>query len=203
MGQQSKKVDAYIAKAAPFAQEILMHLRAVVHKACPGAEEEIKWSFPHFMYKGMLCSMAAFRQHCAFGFWKGSVMKDPHHVMQKKNRTAMGHFDRITSLADLPSDKILTSYIREAMKLNDEGVGILHRSGDRGHKKLVVPSYFMKALKKNTAALKTFEGFSNTNKKDYVEWITEARTDATREKRMATAIEWMAEGKIRNWKYAK
>lgn len=197
------KFDAYIAKSAPFAQPILIHLRAIVHQGCPDVEEVIKWGFPNFEYKGILCSIAAFKQHCSFGFWKGSIMSDPKGVMTRTGKTAMGHFDRLTSVSDLPSDKILLSYIKEAMKLNDEEVKLPQRSKPKGEKALKVPPYFIKELKKNKAALKTFDGFSYSNKKDYVEWLEEAKTDATREKRMETAIEWMAEGKIRNWKYVR
>ncbi len=203
MGKENLKVDAYIAKAAPFAQPILQHLRELVHDGCTEVTETIKWGFPHFEYKGILCSMASFKQHCAFSFWKGSIMSDPKHVMKQAGRTSMGHFDRITSLTDLPSDKILLAYIKEAAKLNDEEVKVPQQSKPKAEKKLTVPSYFLNELKKNKAALKTFEGFSYSNKKDYVEWIEEAKTDATRTKRMETTIEWLAEGKVRNWKYMK
>ena len=203
MSKKSPKIDAYIAKSAPFAQPILIRLREVVHRGCPEAEETMKWGFPHFEYKGILCSMAAFKQHCAFGFWKGSIMSDPKGVMTQTGRTSMGHFDRITSVSDLPSDKILLSYIKEAMKLNDEDVKLPQRAKPKAEKVLKVSAYFLKELKKNKAALKTFESFSPSNKKDYVEWVDEAKTDATRVKRMATALEWMAEGKIRNWKYVR
>jgi len=203
MSKKSPKIDAYIAKSAPFAQPILIRLREVVHRGCPEAEETMKWGFPHFEYKGILCSMAAFKQHCAFGFWKGSIMSDPKGVMTQTGRTSMGHFDRITSVSDLPSDKILLSYIKEAMKLNDEDVKLPQRAKPKAEKALKVSAYFLKELKKNKAALKTFESFSRSNKKDYVEWVDEAKTDATRDKRMETALEWMAEGKIRNWKYVK
>jgi uncharacterized protein YdeI (YjbR/CyaY-like superfamily) len=203
MGKENPKIDAYIGKSAPFAKPILQHLREIIHLGCPEVVETIKWGFPHFEYKGILCSVAAFKQHCAFGFWKGAIMRDPKGVMAQTGRTSMGHFDRITSLSDLPPDKVLLSYIKEAMKLNDDEVKLPQRSKPVVEKILKVPPYFLKELKKNKAALKTFESFSYSNKKDYVEWTEEAKTDATREKRLATAIEWMAEGKIRNWKYVR
>ncbi len=197
------KFDAYIAKAAPFAQPILIHLRQVVHRGCPEVAEVIKWGFPNFEYNGILCSMAGFKQHCSLGFWKGSIMSDPKGVMTKTGKTAMGHFDRITSVSDLPSDKVLLSYIKEAMKLNDEEVKLPQRSKSKVEKVLKVSPYFLKELKKNKAAFKNFEGFSYSNKKEYVEWVDEAKTDPTRETRIKTAIEWMAKGKIRNWKYVR
>ncbi len=203
MPTKDKRVDAYIAKSADFAKPILGHLRELVHKACPNVEEKMKWSFPHFDYKGMMCSMAAFKEHCAFGFWKASLMKDSSKFSQV-GETAMGHLGKIRSLDDLPADKILLGYIKEAVKLNEDGVKLPSKPKSSTEKKaLVVPEYFMKSLSKNARALKTFEGFSYSNKKEYTEWITDAKTEETRKKRMATALEWMAEGKIRNWKYVK
>lgn len=124
MDKQDPRIDAYIRNAKPFAQPILKHLRELVHKACPDVEETLKWGFPHFMYQGILCSMASFQKHAAFGFWKGSLMKDPHGVMDKKRGQAMGQFCRVASLDDLPSDKVLLKYIEEAMQLNEEGVKV-------------------------------------------------------------------------------
>ena len=203
MAPKDKRVDAYIATSADFAQPILTHLRELVHAAVPDVEETMKWSFPHFDYHGILCSMAAFKQHCSFGFWKASIMFDPHKIFGRLNETAMGNFGRITNLKDLPSDKILISYIKEAAKLNKDGVKLSTKPKTTEKKSLKVPGYFMAALKKNKKARSTFESFSYSNKKDYVEWITEAKGEETRTKRLATAIEWMSEGKVRNWKYIK
>lgn len=203
MGKRDKKVDAYIAKSESFANPILSHLRDLVHKACLEVEESIKWGFPHYSYKGIMCSMAAFKNHCSFGFWKGVVMKDPHKVMTIVGKTSMGSFDRITSMKDLPSDMILLQYIREAIRLNEEDVSLPARTKPKATRPAEAPDYFMKALKSNKNALATFKGFSNSNKKEYIEWVTSARTDETRESRMETAVDWMSEGKIRNWKYAK
>jgi uncharacterized protein YdeI (YjbR/CyaY-like superfamily) len=201
MGKRDKKIDAYIEKAQPFARPILNHLRELVHKACPGTEEKMKWSFPHFDYKGqMMCSMAGFKQHCVFGFWKASLMKDKSLVAMAKTEVAMGHLGRITSLKDLPPDKVLKGYIKEAMKLNDEGVKLPARAKTPSAP-VVVPPELTAALKKNKTAWETFEAFSNSHKKEYIQWITEAKTESTREKRLEQAIEMMAEGKNRNWKY--
>jgi len=204
MPKTDPRIDAYIEKSADFAKPVLKHLRALTHKACPGVEETMKWSFPHFDYKGsILCSMASFKQHCAFGFWKASIMKDPEDVLQLVGRTAMGHLDRIESLKDLPSDKILIAYIKEAAKLNEDDIKLPPKKKSTDKKELIVPNDLSAALKKNKKASATFDAFSYSNKKDYVEWITEAKTDATRETRLDTAIEWMSEGKNRNWKYQK
>jgi len=201
MGKKDKRVDGYIAKSAGFAKPILEHLRQLVHKTCPDVEETMKWGFPHFMYKGMLCSMASFKQHCAFTLWKASVMADSKNLLDIVGKTSMGHFGRLTSPGDLPSDSIVAAYIKEGMRLNDEGVKPPVKSRTPGKKTLKVPQDFKKALGGNKKALETFEGFSYTNKKEYVEWITEAKTDETRAKRLATSVEWLSKGKVRNWKY--
>jgi len=204
MPKTDPRIDAYIKKSADFAKPVLNHLRSLVHKACLGVEETMKWSFPHFEYKGaILCSMASFKQHCAFGFWKASIMKDPEKVLQLMGKTAMGQLDRIESLKDLPADKILIAYIKEAAKLNEDEIKLPQKKKSGDKKELIVPDVLRAALKKNKKAAVTFDAFSYSNKKDYVEWITEAKTDATRETRLDTAIEWMSEGKNRNWKYQK
>jgi uncharacterized protein YdeI (YjbR/CyaY-like superfamily) len=204
MGKRDKRIDVYIAKSAPFAQPILNHLRDLVHTACPDVEETMKWSFPHFDYAGeILCSMASFKKHCSFGFWKASLLSDPEGLLEVVGKTSMGSLGQITSLSDLPSDRILIKYTREAAKLNKEGVKVPSKAKTPVKKELQVPDYFMKAISKNKKALKTFEGFSNTNKKEYVEWVDGAKTEETKEKRLETAVEWMADGKIRHWKYVK
>jgi len=204
MATKEKKIDAYIAKSADFAKPILLHIRELVHKACPDVEEKMKWSFPHFDYKGeMMCSMAAFKQHAAFGFWKAALMKDPVLVETARSETAMGHLGRITALKDLPSDKKITAWIKEAMQLTDKGVKLPSKAKTTEKKELVVPDYFIKALAKNKKAKQVFENFAYSHKKEYLGWITEAKTEETRNKRMETALEWIAEGKGRNWKYER
>jgi uncharacterized protein YdeI (YjbR/CyaY-like superfamily) len=199
--KKDHRIDAYISKSQPFARPILKHLRQLIHDTCSEAEETVKWGFPHFEYKGVLCSMASFKQHCAFGFWKASLMSDPHKIFSQGD-TAMGHLGQIKSLADLPSDKILKEYIKEAVKLNQAGIKLPAKTPS-AEKKLTLPGYFKKALSKSKKALKTFEGFSYSHRKEYIEWITEAKSEETRDKRLVTAIEWMAEGKSRHWKYVK
>lgn len=203
MGKRDGRIDEYISKSADFAKPVLIHLRGLIHKTCPDVEETMKWSFPHFDYEGMLCHMASFKQHCSFGFWKAELMKDKTLMQNAKSESAMGHLGKITSLKDLPSDKKMISYIKEAMKLNDEGVKLPPRGKASQKKDVVVPDYFLKALKKNKTAFNVFDDFSPSHKREYVEWITEAKTEETRSRRIATAIEWMSEGKPRNWKYMK
>jgi uncharacterized protein YdeI (YjbR/CyaY-like superfamily) len=197
MANTDPRVDAYIRKAEPFAQPILAHIRKVVHAACPDVHETMKWSFPHFDYKGMLCSMASFKAHCAFGFWKASLLDGAE--MPRRDREAMGQFGRITSIKDLPDTRTLTRLIKAAAALNDTGVKV--KRTVRRKPPMKVPADFMNAIRKHKAALTTWEQLSPSHKREYVEWVTEAKSEATREKRLATAIEWMAEGKPRNWKY--
>jgi uncharacterized protein YdeI (YjbR/CyaY-like superfamily) len=207
MKKTDKRIDAYISKSAKFAQPILLHFRELVHQACPDIEETIKWGFPHFDFQGMCCSIAAFKEHCTLGFWKANLMKDPQKlfVLLRTEAKAMGHFGKIKSLADLPSDKVLIAYIKEAVKLNKEGINLPPKPKvDASERKpLLVPSFLSNGLKKNKAASSCFNNFSYSQKKEYIDWLTEAKTEATRDKRLAQAIEWIAEGKIRNWKYLR
>jgi uncharacterized protein YdeI (YjbR/CyaY-like superfamily) len=194
------RVDAYIDKSADFAQPVLIHLRELIHKACPDVTETLKWSMPSFEYKGILCGLASFKAHCTFMFWKQSLLETDAFP---KYKTAMGSFGRITSLKDLPSDKVLIGLIHQAMELNEKGIKVPKKAAANGNKELVVPDMLTAALKKNKAARDTFENFPYSCKKEYVQWITEAKTDATRDKRLATTVEWLSEGKRRNWKYEK
>ena len=195
MPKKDPRVDAYIRKSAHFAQPILKHLRSVIHAACPEVEETVKWNMPSFMYKGILCGMAAFKGHCTFGFWKHALVVGE----RDQQNEAMGQFGRITSIADLPSDKILIGYIKKAMQLNDAGIRLPRTVKPK--KELVVPGDLTAALKKNGKAKAAFENFTPSHKREYVEWITEAKRDETRQQRLRTTIEWLAKGKPRNWKY--
>jgi uncharacterized protein YdeI (YjbR/CyaY-like superfamily) len=197
MGKKDDRIDAYIAKSPEFAKPILQHIRAVVHEACPEVEETMKWSSPTFVYKGILCGMGAFKEHCILGFWKGSLILGER---DGKAAEAAGQFGRITKIGDLPSKKVLSGYIKEAMELNENGVKPPARP-QKAPAELVVPDDLAVALRKNAKARATFEGFSPSSKREYLEWITEAKTESTRSRRLETAIEWMAEGKPRNWKY--
>lgn len=200
MASRDPRVDAYIAKSAEFARPILEHLREVVHAACPDAEETIKWGFPHFQYQGLLCHMAAFKGHCAFGFWKGALVFGEGVAAD----TAMGQFGRITGIADLPSKKVLGGYIKKAMALNEDGV----KSPSRSKPKVprpdpIIPDELAAALGENPAARARFDQLSPGHRREYIEWIDEAKTAPTRVRRIETTIQWVSEGKSRNWKYEK
>jgi len=198
MPKKDPRVDAYIAGAPDFAKPILTHIRAVVHAACPEVEETLKWRMPSFLYRGILCGMAAFKQHCTFGFWKGALIVDANG---RRADEAMGQFGRLTSVKDLPAKKVLSAYIHKAMELNESGVTSPKPKKAKAKKELAVPPDLAAALKKNAKARATFEGFSPSHKREYIEWITEAKREETREKRLATTIEWLTAGKPRNWKY--
>ncbi|RYF89494.1 MAG: hypothetical protein EOO03_05930 [Chitinophagaceae bacterium] len=201
MEKYDNRVDAYIAKSADFAKPILIHLRDLVHRAVPEITETMKWSSPFFDYKGPVCQMAAFKQHCSFGFWSASLLTDPHKVLNN-DIIAAGNLGRLTSLADLPADDILIQYIQEAFDLNAKGEKTQIRKHNTGEKKeLVAPDYFLAKLSEDINAMTNFEKFSPSQKKEYVEWVTEAKTDTTRDKRLKTALEWIGEGKTRHWKY--
>lgn len=201
MEQYDNRVDAYIAKSADFAKPILIHLRDLVHSASSELKETMKWSCPFFDHEGPVCQMAAFKNHCAFGFWKAALMEDPYKILNQEPDTA-GSFGRITSLADLPKDEILIQYIQQALSLNLQGIKAAPRIKPQAEKKeLITPIYFTEALDQNLSAKEQFEKFSPSQKKEYITWLEEAKTEATQIKRLNTAIEWISEGKIRHWKY--
>ena len=194
MGHKDPRVDAYIEKAAEFAKPILKEIRARVHEACPGCEETMKWSTPAFDYKGPMCGMAAFKAHCMLGFWKAPLVvggADPY-----------SRYRQIRSVADLPAKKTMAELIRKAMSLNDEGV-VVERAPRTKKAPSHLPPDLAAALQKNKKARTAFDAFSPSHKREYIEWISEAKQDATRQKRLATTLEWLAEGKPRNWKYMK
>lgn len=198
MGAKDKSINAYIEKAQPFAKPILKHLRKLIHEGCPKIEETIKWNFPHFLYDGeILCSMASFKQHCAFGFWKAKLLKDPKNYLGE-NKTnggeAMGNFGRISALADLPADKIILDFIKQAIKLNEEKVKLPSKP-KKTHPPLIIPDYFMEILKRTKNAYSNFEVLSNSHKREYVNWITEAKADETRNRRIKKVLETIAKKK--------
>jgi uncharacterized protein YdeI (YjbR/CyaY-like superfamily) len=197
--KRDPKVDAYIELSAEFARPILRHLRKLVHQGCPAAQEAVKWSMPFFLHQGILCHMAAFKEHCSFGFW-GPGMRALLKKDGLSSTGAMGSLGAITSLNDLPDDKTLLRYIREAVKFKETG-GPARATKPRPPAK--VPADLAAALRKDKKAAANFEKFTAYQRREYVEWITEAKQQETREKRMAIAIEWLAEGKVRNWKYQK
>ena len=202
MSNRSPQVDQVILKAAAFAQPILTHFRDLVHAVCPEVEEKIKWGMPFFVYKDdNLCHMAAFKQHCAIGFWKAKLI-DEKLVATAKTEEAMGHFGKITSLKDLPSDKLLTKWIKAGMQLNDAGIKLTKPPVEK-NKPVEVPADIQKVINKNAKAKKTWIAFSNSHRKEYIQWITEAKTSVTKEKRITTMLQLLEEGNARYWKSAK
>lgn len=200
------RVDAYIEKAAPFAQPVLRHLRKLMHEACPHATESVKWGMPFFVQQGViLANLAAFKQHCAFGFWGTEMKKVLAKNGLQKSDAAMGWMGRLTGLKDLPSDKDLLAYMRHAAELVESGQrtqSIDRQMRPKGRKaEARVPTELGAALKKNKLAAKTFATFSPGRRREYAEWIAEAKRPETKQKRVAQAVKWIAEGKSRNWQY--
>lgn len=191
---KNPKVDEYIANSKEFAQPILKKLRDLVHQAHPDIEETIKWGMPIFEYKGILFNMASFKQHCAFGFWKQKLIKG-----LDGSEDGMGSLGKLKSLKDLPSDEILLMLMKEAILLNEKGIQLPKVAPQK--KELEVPQELIEALEKHTKAKDVFENFSPSHRKEYIMWIAEAKQEATKQKRIAQTIEWLNEGKKRNWKY--
>jgi uncharacterized protein YdeI (YjbR/CyaY-like superfamily) len=201
--RRNLKVDAYVENTADFARPILTHLRTLIHDNCPEVVEAIKWGIPHFDYKGeMMCIFAAHSKHCSFTFWKGSIMSDPR-LKENSNLPAAKRFlGKLTSLADLPSDRELIAFIREAMSLNEQGIRLPRRASEKP-KDVAMPDALAEALDANPEAKAVFDGKSASFRKEYIVWISDAKTDATRQKRLDEALAWIAEGKGRFWKYQK
>lgn len=192
------RIDDYIASKAPFAQPILQQLRALIHEACPEVVETIKWGHPAFEYQGILCGLAGFKHYASLGFWKEKLLREVGHA----DIAVLDAVGKLQSVDQLPSDAAVIQLIQEAMRLNTENIKPTSPARKNPEKKpAVMPDYFTEALQQHPSAQKTFEAFSPSAKRDYVEWLEEAKTEATRTKRLSTAIEWIAEGKQRHWKY--
>jgi uncharacterized protein YdeI (YjbR/CyaY-like superfamily) len=197
------RVDAYIEKAAAFAQPVLMHLRDLVHQACPRVTESVKWGMPFFLQQGIvLCHMAAFKQHCAFGFW-GPEMKKVLAKDGLVTSRAMGSLGRITGMKDLPADRLLLGYLGQAAEFVESGqrTKSIDRKPKSAKPNVRIPLELSAALKKNKLAAKAFAGFSPSCRREYAEWIADAKRPETKAKRLRQAVAWIAEGKSRNWKY--
>ncbi|MEJ5103207.1 YdeI/OmpD-associated family protein [Chryseobacterium sp. MYb328] len=202
MEKYSPKIDSYIEQSQDFAKPILNYIRETVHECCPDAEETMKWSFPHFIYKGKnLCAMASFKQHCTFGFWLEKEMKTMQEITQNIEKNAMFSLGKITRTEDLPSKSQLKKAIKEAMELTDMGVTMKKAAPSKTE--IEIPDYFQSALKAQPKAWDVFEKASPSFRKEYITWIVDAKTEATRNKRMEQALEWIGEGKGRNWKYER
>ncbi|MGV8942593.1 YdeI/OmpD-associated family protein [Thermomonas sp.] len=191
------RIDAYIERAAPFAQPILRQLREAVHEVCPQVVESIRWSMPSFSHAGaILCQIAAFKQHASFGYWK--------HVLvmgEGVERDGMGSYGKMTSISDIPPRERLLADIRKAMKVNEEATKAPAARKTVPKPAAELPAELVAALNKNKAAQATFDAFPPSCRREYIEWITEAKREQTRATRLAQTIEWLAEGKRRNWKY--
>jgi uncharacterized protein YdeI (YjbR/CyaY-like superfamily) len=197
MGKRDPRIDAYIEKSAEFARPILRFIREAVHKGCPDVMETMKWSSPFFTRKGILCNMAAFKEHCSLNFWRGSGF-----ISTSEQREGMGQFGKIRRVKDLPGEKVLVGYVKEAARLDEVGVKPA-RKVSKPKPAATPPDDLIALLRKNKKAAATFENFSPSHQREYVEWITEAKRAETRQQRLAQTIAWLAEGKPRHWKYQR
>lgn len=199
MPSTDPRIDAYIAKSAPFAQPILRHVRELIHAACPEVEETIKWGMPFFEYHGILANMAAFKAHCSVGFWRGKVALGD--AADPDKRDGMGHLGKITSLNDLPSDREFTRYVKRGAEYNREHEGAPKATSRKPKPAAKTPAYLTAALSKNKKAREQFEAMAPSKRRDYIEWLVEAKTEETRARRLKQTVEQVAQGKGRNWKY--
>lgn len=205
MGFRDPRIDAYIIKSADFAIPILDYWREIVHAACPEAKETMKWSMPFFEYHNYnLCHMASFKNHCRFHFWLASKMSDPDKLFTESDTdSGMSQFGRISKVEDLPSEEQIFALIQDAMSLIDQGVKLTKDPGRKVVKELAIPDYFQEAIDDNPDAQENFDRFTLSQKKEYVDWIVEAKSETTRLKRMEQAVNWIEEGKVRHWKYLR
>jgi len=201
MGQRDERVDAYIAKSPDYAKPILIHIREFVHRVAPEVNEMIKWGFPFFDYKGPVCHMAAFKKHCAFGFWKVRLLNDPEGYLKLDTEEASaGSVGPILGITDLPPENVLAEFIHQAIAINEQGVKV-EKKPAAPKAELSIPPDFENLLKSNTTAYFHFDKFSPSKKREYLEWFADAKSEATRQKRIEQALEWISEGKSRHWKY--
>jgi uncharacterized protein YdeI (YjbR/CyaY-like superfamily) len=202
MKNTNPAVDAYIAKAEPFARPILTKIREAFHAGCPELEEKIKWGCPSFDHEGMLGGMSAFKKHVGFGFWKAAIMEDPEGLFGDDPKASPMHIKAAT-VGDLPSKKVLVAYVEQAVAVNEAGKTVPRKSSGKTKADLDVPEYFAAAVSADAKAAAVWEAFSYSKQKEYLEWVTGAKREATRDKRLAQAVEWISEGKSRNWKYER
>jgi uncharacterized protein YdeI (YjbR/CyaY-like superfamily) len=206
MQQYDNRVDAYIDKSADFAKPILKHLRELVHRASPEITETIKWSAPFFEYNGVLCFMMAFKQHAGFGFWKAERLPDPHQILYTEGGGSAGSIGKLTALADIPDDDILIWYIRQAMAQKETVKKIVPtakkvKALSLPSSIIFIPDYLAELFDKAPEASQYFDQFSPSQKKEYITWFEDAKTEATRQKRLTEGLEWISQGKTRHWKY--
>lgn len=204
MGKKDTRVDLYIAKLPEFSRAICTRFRGIVHEASPEIEEDIKWGHPSFTHKGIVCGMAAFKAHVVIHFWKSALLTGSH-VRRATDDKTLERLERVTSVDELPPKAAIAAYVKAAVKLNDGAVRAPKEEAPPRKTKapLRTPPSLSKALARNARAKATYDGFSPSHKREYVEWIADAKSEETRDRRIEQALGWMAEGKPRNWKYMK
>ncbi len=204
MPARDPRIDAIIENAQPFARPILRHLRKLVHRACPGVSETLKWGMPSFEYKGSFFGMAAFKKHCAAWFRKRALIDDPKGYLSRNKNAggdSMGNFGRITSLDALPPDTVIIGFLKQARRLNDDGARVVRSPSAK--KPVRLPAPLKAALVRDKKARAAFDAFPPSHRREYADWVADAKTEATRDKRIQTTLSWLREGKSRNWKYTQ
>jgi uncharacterized protein YdeI (YjbR/CyaY-like superfamily) len=199
MPQRDPRIDKQIQSSAPYARPILTKLRQAVHAGCPEVVETLKWSRPSFEHQGLLCGMAAFKAHCSFGFWKHALLVERAGAKAAAELEALG---RITDVSELPPQSSLVRWVRLAAQLNEDGVAA-PRPKTKRKPPVKVPTDLERAMGRNARARAFFATLSPSARREYVEWLTGAKQAETRQRRLETAVEWMAEGKERHWKYQR
>lgn len=194
------RVDAYIAAAAPFARPILAAVRAAFHAGCPDVRETMKWGVPAFERVGMLGGMSAFQAHVGFGFWRAKELDDPAGLFGAERKASPMHV-KVRDVAELPPRKVLVAYVKAAAAL--DAAPRPARAAAKGKPAPRAPRWFIDAVAAEPAALATWRGFPPSCKREYLEWVTEAKREATRARRLAETVAWLAEGKRRNWRYER
>jgi uncharacterized protein YdeI (YjbR/CyaY-like superfamily) len=201
-GHRDPRIDDYISRSAEFAQPILRELRARVHAACPGVEESIRWGMPTFLHHGILAGMAAFKAHCAFNFWKSDLLAESAVGSKAGARESLEALGRMTRASDLPSKRLFAALAKEAVRLNAEGVKAPRAAGSARSEAAPHPE-FARALRGNAAAREALAGLAPSARREYIEWVADAKRDETRARRIAQAVEQLADGKKLHWKYER
>ena len=197
MNHTDPRINEYIARSQAFATPILRRIKAIVHAGCPDVEETLKWGTPSFSYRGILCGRASFKAHCVFGFWKSELLAERFQSSKESAGEAMSQFGHLKTVKELPSRTTMLRLVRLAAQLNEGGIKSAAPPKTALPKAVRAPADLLAALQNNARARAGYDNLSPSQKREYIEWITEAKRDETRKRRVATAVEWLAEGRIR------
>lgn len=195
MNEASENITAYIEKATPEFKEVMIALRSVLNNPNFDIKEDWKWGAPNFNNEGMICWLAHFRNHVGMNFFKGTLIKDKYNLFTHYREEKGNRQLKFSDINQIIPEQI-EYYIEEAIKLNQENIKVVKKEIDTS-----LPLDLETELNNNPKAKMFFESLAPSYKRDYIEWIEEAKREATRTKRLATTMEWLSEGKKKNWKY--